>query len=156
MSVITITIISLISEFCKSENSHSLFSFFSSVTKLSKHCPSDCLFEKNLYRRKVTFVEGSNNQQIVVKYNWNSFSWSHHQIQTYYILLFLSVQCRLIVRWIWLRQISWSFLWQLCTASVLISTVSSAYWCVCWNWALVEGWIYLYQTDYHYQPVSKQ
>ena len=150
LSVIQITIISLISEFCKSEKSHSLLSFFSSVTKLSKHCSSDCLYEKNLYRRKVTFFEEGSNHQIVVKYNWNSFSWSNHQIQTYYILPFLSVQCRSAVCWIWHRLISWFFLWQLCTASVLVSIVSSAHWCFCWNWALVEGWIYPYQTDDHY------
>ena len=162
LSVIPI-LISLISEFCKAENSHSLLSFFSSVTKLSKHCPSDCLYEKNLYRRKVTFFEGSNNHQIVVKYNWFSFSWSHHQIQTYYILPFLSVQCRSIACWIWLLLISWFFLWQWGTGSV-VSIVSGAHCCFCWNWALVEGWIwcfrwngalvegwiYPYQTDYHY------
>ena len=65
LSVIPITIISMISEFCKSENSHSLLLFFSSVGKLlskilycTKHCPSDCLYDKNVYRRKVTFFLG--------------------------------------------------------------------------------------------------
>ena len=96
---------------------------------------------------KSHFFEGSNNHQIVVKYYGNSFPWGHHQIQTYYILPFLSVQCSSTVCWIWLRLISWSFLWQLGTASVLVSIISSAHWCFCWNWVLDEGWIYPYQTD---------
>ena len=55
--MIPITIISLISEFCKSKISHSLLSFFSSLIKLSKHCPSDCLCESNLHQT-VTFFSG--------------------------------------------------------------------------------------------------
>ena len=110
-SVISITIISLVSKFFKFENLHSLLSFFSSVTKLSKHCPSDYLCKKkNCIGGKSHFFEQSNNHQIVVKYNWNLFSSSNHQMQTY-ILPFLLVQCRLIVCWSWICLISWSFLW---------------------------------------------
>ena len=105
---------------------------------------------KVLTREKVTFFESSNNHQIVVKWDWNSFWWSYHQIQSYYVLPLLVVSCRLIVCWIWLRLISWSLLWYLIAASVHLFISSNAYWCFHWNWILVEGWIYPHQTDYCY------
>ena len=56
LSVILLTITSLISEFRKLENSHSLLSFFSSATKLSKYCPS-------VYTKKVCIAEFFRGEQ---------------------------------------------------------------------------------------------
>ena len=84
-------------KFYKFENLWSLPSFFNSVTKSSKHL-------KVCSGGKSRFSQGSNHQ-IVLKYAWNPFSWSCHQIQTYiYFLSYVLVESK------WYNNCSWQIM----------------------------------------------